>query len=715
MAGTPLYMAPEVLRRAPPSVRSDIYSLGVLLYHLATGGYPIAARTFGEVRRAHQRGDWRRLRDERPDLPMLFVQVVERAIDRDPQQRFESAGAMEAALAGALTPEYQDRTPAKLPDREVEAERVTPAMRTLQEHGVFERHRSAWLMTGALIVFVTAMLVLAWWRDGMQPPPIGQPRQVTTAPGWEAEPALSPDGGLLAYASDESGNPDIWIIDVQGGNALRLTDHPGSDRNPVWFPDGSHIAFVSDRGGALGIWKVPRLGGAASLIIAGAQDPEISPDGSRIAVSQAAAGAGTLRIAVASLNDTGRLRHLTGDGDGLWDHHNPAWSPNGEMISYQAQRDLWLIPAAGGKARQLTRDGEVDYEPAWSHDGRYVYFSSARDGTTAVWRVSADGGAPSRMTMGSGPENHPSVSRNGARLAYSTFVENTDVILRDLETGREERLQGIRDDLRPALAPDRSAIVFVSDRWGGRYDLWIQPLVGERFSGTPRRLTDHPGSASHPTFSPDGRWVAYQRLLEGQRDIWVVPTAGGASIQIASDPANEYHPDWAPDGGHLAFMSERSGGGHVWLVPVAQGRPSGPARQLTHGPMEYESPAWSPDGREIAVIGVARTAHGDVWVLTVDGSAPPRRVTFGAQVQSVRWDAPSASLLVSGLWGGDSLTLRRVSKEGGPAKPLDPSVVLSRNPAYGDFDVSLDGRLVVFSRPETRGDIWIVEARARSY
>ena len=101
-AGTPIYMAPELFRGAEASVRSDIYSLGVLLDHLVTGTYPVAARTSAEVRAAHAKGERRLLRDARPDLPAAFIQVVERATSPDPQQRFASAGAMEAALAHGL-------------------------------------------------------------------------------------------------------------------------------------------------------------------------------------------------------------------------------------------------------------------------------------------------------------------------------------------------------------------------------------------------------------------------------------------------------------------------------------------------------------------------------------------------------------------------------------------------------------------------------------
>ena len=111
VAGTPLYLAPEVFRGAPRSTRTDIYGLGVLLYHLVTAAaYPVDGRTQQEVEDAHRRGTRTRLRDARPDLPADFVAVVERAIDADPAARFQTIGAFEAALA-----QFLGRPPAPLP------------------------------------------------------------------------------------------------------------------------------------------------------------------------------------------------------------------------------------------------------------------------------------------------------------------------------------------------------------------------------------------------------------------------------------------------------------------------------------------------------------------------------------------------------------------------------------------------------------------------
>ena len=188
-----------------------------------------------------------------------------------------------------------------------------------------------------------------------------------------------------------------------GRQSIRLTDNPAHDRSPAWFPDGSAIVFASERGGASGLWKVPRLGGQSPTpIVAAAGSPAISPDGTRIAFTRPDAG-GTLRIAVAPLANPSAAKVLTTANDGLWNHASPAWSPDGQTICYAAQTNLWVVPAEGGKPRRLTKDGEADFEPAWSADGRWVSFTSMRGQTTAIWRVPVGGGAPERVTMGSGP------------------------------------------------------------------------------------------------------------------------------------------------------------------------------------------------------------------------------------------------------------------------------------------------------------------------
>ena len=198
------------------------------------------------------------------------------------------------------------------------------------------------------------------------------------------------------------------MIDFQGGSALRLTDSPASDQYPKWFPDSSQIAFVSTRQGQPGIWSVPRLGGTARLVVDNAEDPSISPDGRRIAFVRLGP-TGYFRVHVAPISEPAEATVVTGDADGLWDHRRPAWSPDGRWICYGAARDLWLVSVNDGKPRRLTTNDEVDFDPEWSHDGRYVvlFFLPAGHARPvargAGWRIT--GASDGRQRTGAAPQH----------------------------------------------------------------------------------------------------------------------------------------------------------------------------------------------------------------------------------------------------------------------------------------------------------------------
>jgi Tol biopolymer transport system component len=370
------------------------------------------------------------------------------------------------------------------------------------------------------------------------------------------------------------------------------------------------------------------------------------------------------------------------------------------------------VSAAGGVPERLTRDREYDVEPVWAADGNSVYFSSYRGGVFALWQVGLTGGVPVRVTRGAGPERHPTISRTGGRLAFASFAENLDLVIHDLTTGQEQRLGTTRDEMSPAFSHDGRRIVYVVDSGPrGGTELWLQPIIAGKPDGQPQRLLEVPGAVSHPEFSPDDRWVVFQRTLSGSRDIWTVPTDGGTLNRFTDDPADEWHPTWSPDGSSIAFVSARSGTPCIWIAAVASGLPVGSTRRVTRGRGADAWPAWSRDGGDIAY--VSESASGsEVWVTRADGSKP-RQVTKGADARFVRWDRSSATILVSGTWGATSLSIRRVDHRSGESRPLQGVPEMGPNSARPMFDLSRDGRLISMSRGAWTGDIWVSDVRSQ--
>jgi Tol biopolymer transport system component len=356
----------------------------------------------------------------------------------------------------------------------------------------------------------------------------------------------------------------------------------------------------------------------------------------------------------------------------------------------------------------LTAAGAVDRNPVWSPDGRYIFFSSLREGTPALWCLRLSDRSPQRLTPGTSEEGEPSFDRSGRWLAYSTCDENSDIAVVDRTTGQRTEISGAKNEVDPAVAPDGSGVAFISDRRGG-YDLWLQPLRDGRPDGPSRRLTEHRGSVAVPAFSADGRWLAYHRVIDGQRDVWIVPAAGGVAQRFTEHPAADFNPSFSPDGSTVAFVSDRSGSDSIWVASVADGRRTGEPRQITSSEAGHWFPVWSRDGRKIASV-VHHGYESEISVFDVGLEAPPVRVTSGAGAKRVQWSGDGDELLVSGTWGSDRIGLRVVSLHDRSARPLDSGYDLGPGEVgTGQFGSDAEGRILAHEVIERRGDVWLAE------
>ncbi len=445
LVGTVSYMSPEQARGLRVDERTDVFSLGCVLYEMLGGRRPFDRPTVADTISAILHEEPAPLDGPQPTAPPpSLVSIVSRCLEKSPEDRFHSAHDLALSLRSLSG---------------TSGEPAHPSARRWSRWRPRHPLRAAAVLA-LLLALASAAVILRRSFRNEAPPEERVPRPLTSAPGWEADPALSPDGGSVAFSSNAAGGADIWVVDVDAGvEPLRLTDDAGDDRHPAWFPEGRWVAFVSDRSGGPSIWKVSRLGGSPTLIVEDADMPAISPDGRSLAFVRAGAS-GQRRVWVAPLADPSRARQVTDDERGLWDHADPAWSPDGSTLCFSDWRNLWVVEAAGGAVRALTRDDASDRDAVFSPSDGRVYFSSLRDDVRAIWSVSAAGDAPKRETPSSSEARHPSLSADGRTLVYTTLSSDDDVFVVDRRSRTAARISSARRDELPGLLPDGSALVY---------------------------------------------------------------------------------------------------------------------------------------------------------------------------------------------------------------------------------------------------------------
>jgi Tol biopolymer transport system component len=510
--GTPAYMAPEMSKPDGLTPLIDIYGLGVTLYQVLTGRLPFEAPTPVGMLMAHMTEPVPDIRVSQPDLPEGVQAVIERALAKDPRQRYQTAGELaadfQAAVAGAPLATREGASPVpglKTPVRSGAQDAWTQAAATPSPATRRKLPRWAWIVAGVvLLILVVAVVALAV--------------RAVTAPASTAPLAGK---GRMAFSFFHDSNFDIYAVSADGSNPTRLTNNPAIDQQPAWSPDGKQIAFSSFRGGISSIYVMNADGSGQTLLarFLGSDYPAWSPDGRKIAFRSGS-------------NDNPGIFVMNADGSGqtrLTDYYlkdeQPAWSPDGSRIAFvsdhDGHNDIFVISAEGGKPINLTPDSFQEASPAWSPDGRKIVYVSDHSETSI------------RSCIG--------------YCNFDIFVMNAD------GSGQIRLTDNPAVDNAPAWSPDGKRILFLSIRGtasscGGtcREDLYVMNADG---SDQTLLVSNSGAEITFPGWSPDGSWIAFQSYV-ASGSVRVVNSSGGSPTDVMADP-NGYAldgaaPAWQP-------------------------------------------------------------------------------------------------------------------------------------------------------------------------
>ena len=589
IAGTLRYMSPEQVYGEMPKPPSDIFTLGIVLYELATGVHPFACEpsVIGEARTPDTAA---RL----PSSGFGALMAPYLITTKEPQAAAEVEPSVPPELS-ALLREMLQKEAAKRPSAESVAERLLAVRHSSDRVSKMRswrlRMHSVPRVTVALIVLCAAIGSAIYWTLGKQPsdrvvPMIIEGQPLTGAPGNETNPAFSPDGRQIAYAWDGgsvSREQSIYVRLVDGGNPLRLT-RGAEDDNPVWSPDASKVAFLRYSPAGMQVIVVPALGGAQT-VLGTVADGRLtarrlltwSPDADDLVVADSPKQRGQgLRLGLYRLRVSPHQRQrLTYPPEGM-DDVEPNFSPNGRYLAFLRKHgslyQFNVLDTRGGSTRQLAAEADIEGF-AWSSDSRSLIFctDAAPPRRVEMLSLTGDKPVPARFQFGSAMRDLVFSPASG-RMAFVHEQKDTNIwALTKGDHVFRPLIDSTRSDEDPRISPDGQRIAFTSNRTGP-YEIW----VCERDGSNPHPVTSQRTFAGSSAWSPDGRTLAYDAALVGQpTEIWLVNADGGPSRRLMDSPLPGFIPNWSADGAWIYFVGKEL---QIWKTKVAGGLPS----QVTH-------------------------------------------------------------------------------------------------------------------------------------
>lgn len=714
--GTVKYMSPEQARGLPVDARSDIFSLGVVLYEMIAGSAPFAGQTPSDVVAAILSRDPVPISTVQPGTPPALAAILEACLQKDPTARYASAQALRLDLERILQR-------LRFPDEQTPASEDLLRVRDLTArhlaHGA-PAPRRGWAVPAAVALVVIA--ALAWWffrgrRSESATSFTSMTMTRLVEQGQVKDAAISPDGTWVASVIEEPGGESIWASQIGATRRMRI----------VGPEDGQHtgLAFSSDSAwlayrrtipnGTFSLNRVALLGG--ELVRLHADLPgaaAFSPDDARYAWIQIDPVGGRSALMVANLDGSQEHAVAAIERPRYFSRYGLAWSPDGRSVAcLEGDATRWTehafrlveVRVDDGRERSLGSHNWLwGGSMAWPAHGGRLFLSATEhlDDAYQIWSVVTSTGETSKVTNDLSNYSRVSATSDGRTVLALQTVKSYDLWVAphgDTDQSTQVTFGSVHAFNSMAFTPDGRLVY--SALAGDYRNVWMIDASG----GNLRQITSGAPGKEEVAVTPDGKYILYR----SRGEIWRIGMDGSNPTPLTSG-RNDVHPQPTPDSRAVVYASFRNwspgigGKPTLWRVPIDGGQP------VPLSDIAASVPQVSPDG---SLMGCEYFPRLDpqlsprfVAILKAQGGEPIQVLEQLPRARSFFTWAPDGSAIEFSDTDGKVNNLWRMALSGGPPR----KITKFESGLIAGYAWSRDGKALAFARGTTSRDIVLVKA-----